>query len=122
MFFSNSIANKKGFLHRPALFRGWTGGADREAGSWQTDAVQTHEHDIPTWTGLPGARAVMHDDEGTTCESNRELMSGRFYTYSSGPSGRLSDETRPTNLAVPVCVYLGEAWTHGLDMHTQIDD
>ena len=36
MFFSNSIANKKGFLHRPARFRGWTGagtaGAHHDAG------------------------------------------------------------------------------------------
>ena len=38
MFFSNSIANKKGFLPRPARFRGWTGAG--EAGAWQSDAVR----------------------------------------------------------------------------------
>ena len=39
MFFSNSIANKKGFLPRPARFRGWGLGAG-EAGAWQSDAVR----------------------------------------------------------------------------------
>ena len=40
MFFSNSIANKKGFLPRPARFRGWSGAAGREAGAWQGDAIR----------------------------------------------------------------------------------
>lgn len=39
MFFSNSIANKKGFLPRPAPFRAWTG-RSREAGSWATDQMR----------------------------------------------------------------------------------
>ena len=39
MFFSNSIANRKGFLPRPALFRAWTG-RSREAGSWATDQMR----------------------------------------------------------------------------------
>ena len=39
MFFSNSIANKKGFLPRPARFRAWTG-RSREAGSWATDQMR----------------------------------------------------------------------------------
>lgn len=40
MFFSNSIANKKGFLPRPARFRAWTLGAGREAESWATDQMR----------------------------------------------------------------------------------
>lgn len=40
MFFSNSIANRKGFLPRPALFRGWTPGAG-EAGVCATDTGRT---------------------------------------------------------------------------------
>ena len=39
MFFSNSIANRKGFLPRPARFRAWTG-RSREAGSWATDQMR----------------------------------------------------------------------------------
>ena len=81
--------------------------ADREAGSWQTDTVQVHEHDIPTGTSAPGGRAVLNDDEGFMCESNRLLVTGRFYTYPDGPSGRLASETRPVNIAVPIILYLG---------------
>ena len=40
MFFSNSIANKKGFLPRPARFRGWTQGTEDNAGGWQNDTVR----------------------------------------------------------------------------------
>ena len=40
MFFSNSIANKKGFLPRPARFRAWTQGAG-EAGVCATDTGRT---------------------------------------------------------------------------------
>ncbi len=49
MFFSNSIANKKGFLPRPAPFRGWTGGGGREAGSWQADAIREIN---ANWSGI----------------------------------------------------------------------
>ena len=40
MFFSNSIANRKGFLPCLSPFRAWTSGAGREAGSWATDQMR----------------------------------------------------------------------------------
>ena len=107
MFFSNSIANRKGFLPRPALFRAWTSGAGREAGSWQSDALQSHEHDIPTYAGISGTRATLIDDKGNLNQSNITLDVGRFYTYPTGPSGRIAAESRPVNISVPAILYLG---------------
>ena len=107
MFFSNSIVNRKGFLPRPALFRAWTGGGDREAGSWQSDALQSHEHDIPTYAGISGTRATLIDDKGNLNQSNIALDVGRFYTYPTGPSGRIAAESRPVNISVPAILYLG---------------
>ena len=107
MFFSNSIANKKGFLPRPAPFRAWTGGGGREAGSWQSDALQSHEHDIPTYAGISGTRATLIDDKGNLNQSNITLDVGRFYTYPTGPSGRIAAESRPVNISVPAILYLG---------------
>ena len=109
MFFSNSIANRKGFLPRPALFRAWTGGGDREAGSWQSDALQSHEHFIPTYAGISGTRATQLDDSGRASEANIVLDAGQYYTYSYGPSGRFADETRPVNIAIPAILYLGSS-------------
>ena len=88
-------------------FRAWTGGGDREAGSWQSDALQSHEHDIPTYAGISGTRATLIDDKGNLNQSNITLDVGRFYTYPTGPSGRIAAESRPVNISVPAILYLG---------------
>ena len=115
MFFSNSIANKKGFLPRPARFRAWTGGAGREAGSWQVDTIEIS----PT---LESAISSYDADSPVQLYRNgrvedKELISG--IPWSSVPGGdmmnrnryistqRQSAETRPVNIAVPVILYLG---------------
>lgn len=89
------------------FFRAWTGGGDREAGSWQSDALQSHEHDIPTYAGISGTRATLIDDKGNLNQSNIALDVGRFYTYPTGPSGRIAAESRPVNISVPAILYLG---------------
>ena len=73
----------------------------------QEDAIQSHEHDIPTYTDASGTRAVPRDDSGVNRNPNKNLLAGRFYTYPDGPTGRLADETRPVNIALPVVLYLG---------------
>ena len=90
-------------------FRAWTGGGDREAGSWQSDALQSHEHFIPTYAGISGTRATQIDDSGRASEANIVLDAGQYYTYSYGPSGRFADETRPVNIAIPAILYLGSS-------------
>ena len=119
MFFSNSIANRKGFLPRPALFRAWTSGAGREAGSWQQDAVETgitsvycepmggHGDNYPATVTLEG-NVSLHDtgyadsiivymtDIGTP------VVHRRYYI-----NQRQALETRPVNIAQPSIIYLG---------------
>ena len=100
-------------LYTPQLgnqfFRAWTSGAGREAGEIQSDAVQRHEHFIPTYAGISGTRATQIDDSGRASEANIVLEAGQYYTYSYGPSGRFADETRPVNIAIPVILYLGSS-------------
>ena len=107
-----NAANPTG-LYVPKLsdqfFRGWTSGAGREAGEIQSDAVQRHEHFIPTYAGISGTRATQIDDSGRASEANIVLDAGQYYTYSYGPSGRFADETRPINIAIPVILYLGSS-------------
>ena len=108
--FRPNAANPTG-LYVPKLsdqfFRAWTGGGGREAGSWQSDALQSHEHDIPTYAGISGTRATLIDDKGNLNQSNITLDVGRFYTYPTGPSGRIAAESRPVNISVPAILYLG---------------
>ena len=107
-----NAANPTG-LYVPNLseqfFRAWTSGAGREAGEIQSDAVQRHEHFIPTYAGISGTRATQIDDSGRASEANIVLDAGQYYTYSYGPSGRFADETRPVNIAIPVILYLGSS-------------
>ena len=111
MFFSNSIANKKGFLPRPARFRAWTSGAGREAGSWQKFAVET---------GITGAR-TSRDNYGNMSASLlgnvtqntisvtwiSAYTSGSISPYEFTSQQTMANETRPSNISVPVIVYLG---------------
>ena len=91
------------------FFRAWTSGAGREAGEIQSDAVQRHEHFIPTYAGISGTRATQIDDSGRASEANTAFDAGQYYTYSYGPSGRFADETRPVNVAIPVILYFGSS-------------
>ena len=114
MFFSNSIANKKGFLPRPAPFRGWTGGAGREAGSWQGDAVQTGitTMTIRALSGGSGSLAGPAAMQGNITISsvgyaNAIAPEANETAYLATVNQRVAPETRPVNVSLPVCMYLG---------------
>ena len=113
-----NAANPTG-LYVPKLgdqfFRAWTGGAGREAGSWQVDTIEIS----PT---LESAISSYDADSPVQLYRNgrvedKELISG--IPWSSVPGGdmmnrnryistqRQSAETRPVNIAVPVILYLG---------------
>ena len=118
MFFSNSIANKKGFLPRPARFRGWTGGAGREAGSWQGDAIRnvTGSAGIGGQTGIAYPLA-MDGNTGALCPQGEKGTHSLSTMTSVNTYGGLvfdashvvptAAENRPVNIAVPVILYLG---------------
>ena len=100
-------------------FRGWTGGAGREAGSWQQDAVETgitsvycepmggYGDNYPATVTLEG-NVSLHDtgyadsiivymtDIGTP------VVHRRYYI-----NQRQALETRPVNIAEPSIIYLG---------------
>ena len=118
MFFSNSIANRKGFLPRPALFRGWTLGAGREAGSYQGDAIReiTGQTPLSRMGSLrvgdnpaSGALALRVDPLLGLLGTNGDT-SFNIYGELSISAARVvptADENRPANVALPVALYLG---------------
>ena len=80
----------------------------RLPGTTQRDAMQSHEHYIPTYAGIAGMRSSLRDDDGVLSEANFSLSnSGLYYTYDIGPTGNIAIETRPANIAIPLCIYLG---------------
>ena len=113
MFFSNSIANRKGFLPRPALFRAWTLEAGREAGSYQGDAIRnlngsvgnTLRGGVITDTGVfvsHQATYAMRAQDGGALPIYIE-----GFNFYAAEQVSTAPENRPTNVAVPVILYLG---------------
>ena len=108
MFFSNSIANKKGFLPRPAPFRAWTGTVG--AGAWHRDemrniAGQVHPYCVKL-LGLGGAfyaeLATGWHSEGTTEETSYRIL--KFDASRVVPTGPV---TVPPHVWQPIILYLG---------------
>ena len=112
MFFSNSIANRKGFLPRPAPFRGWTQGAGREAGSAQGDAARNISANAPYLsTNQIGAQAEgafsWHTLIGPLTLITYETEASGGLSFESSRVVPTAEENRPVNVALPVCIYLG---------------
>lgn len=123
MFFSNSIANRKGFLPRPALFRAWTGVGN--AGGYNApglpniqgvssgdNCLTTHVLSIgPVWTGPLRV--------GYNLESAGEVYERRANPYEGLYGGMQFDASRanaiygasqtvmPASVDLPVITYLG---------------
>ena len=112
MFFSNSIANKKGFLPRPARFRAWTSGTGREAGSAQVDAARNISANAPyISTNQIGAQAKgafsWHTLIGPLTLITYETEASGGLSFESSRVVPTAEENRPVNVALPVCIYLG---------------
>ena len=114
MFFSNSIANRKGFLPRPALFRAWTGTG--EAGSSVTDTGRVATGDLGfhaySASGATGIFAV----SGSGAAANLWVNNGTFgYPKISmdltGAYGveHAGTEFAPIHIHIPVVLYLGNS-------------
>ena len=119
MFFSNSIANKKGFLPRPAPFRAWTGGAGREAGSWQSDAIRELSGRIDlsrmgsayTSEASPSTGVLQIEKDALpgllTSNSASEFWMWGKASFSASRVAPTANENRPANVALPVALYIG---------------
>lgn len=90
------------------LFRAWTLGAGREAGSWQGDAIRTIEAwwDSPAYTSVGGGCAY----NGNYSSGCYQTIDGAAYhTFGVDVSKTVPTavENRPINVALPVILYLG---------------
>lgn len=114
MFFSNSIANRKGFLPRPAFFRAWTG-TGREAGSWMTDTGRTiqgmvnYDHLAPMETS-----GVFSTAPGDGNGYNMSVTSPNYgptnFIIDAGlmwGSDHVGSAFAPEHVLLPVVLYLG---------------
>ena len=108
MFFSNSIANKKGFLPRPARFRAWTQGTGREAGSYQVDAMRTIKAwwDSPAYTSVGGGCAY-NGNRSSGCYQTVDGEAYHTFGFDVSKTVPTAEENRPVNVALPVVLYLG---------------
>ena len=114
MFFSNSIANKKGFLPRPARFRAWVQGGSVQAGAWQEDTVREVYGSMSgrnSWIYVEGKGALA--TTGATDYFLAQISPGGDGVF-SGFDFRLSRSiptgpiTAPPHVWQPVILYLGE--------------
>lgn len=110
-----NAANPTG-LYVPKLsdqfFRAWTGGAGREAGSWQQDAIRnilgqlgsiwSYKNTLP---GGTGALSWTTSGEGGFAASSEITMQG--VTFDASCVVPTAEEDRPVNVALPVILYLG---------------
>ena len=117
MFFSNSIANKKGFLPRPARFRSWTLGAG-EAGvnlvdtgrtltaSWTTGWAQSF---IPTvYTGGAVYAETSTATQASVTATDPVIQPFHVVFDAARVWGEhAATEFSPAHVRLPVILYLG---------------
>ena len=115
MFFSNSIANKKGFLPRPARFRGWTGAGS--AGGYNAPGLPEIEG---TWSGWnimsiaggenAGAFQSHWEAAGSIASATKEAGVWDRLLIKASRSNPLygsSTTVMPASVNLPVILYLG---------------
>ena len=87
------------------FLRCWGPGGDRQAGSWQADAVQGHGHvfyaGVYAGSGQGGGYINFSQRNNSGVVRGPESLDG----YGTA---RIADETRPANLALPCIIYLGQ--------------
>jgi|GEM_PF-2989731 len=96
---------------RGEFIRGWGDGRNvdsgRVLGSAQRDALQTHDHFLPTSTGLGDARWCIPDTIWKASNGNEFPVDGNntaARTYPGSSAGTFASETRPRNVAMLYCI------------------
>ena len=95
----------------PPPFRGWTGGAGRDAGSWQADAIREIN---ANWSGIYSTTTVSSASGAgrfdLTIPECAATGQGEGYAQPSFAASLIvptATENRPVNVALPVILYLG---------------
>ena len=108
MFFSNSIANKKGFLPRLPRFRAWTGGSIEDAGAWHSDETRNITGQFNTTDCAVGGASGAFATSGTgTRAPQTETVSNTVVTFDASRVVPTGPENVPVHVLQPVIIYLG---------------
>ena len=115
MFFSNSIANKKGFLPRPARFRAWAGSGN--AGGYNAPGIPNITGAWSGWNimsieggGPSGAFQSHWEPNGTVALETKTagVWDNLIIDASnSNPVYGSSQTVMPASIDVPCIIYLG---------------
>lgn len=96
------------------LSEAWTQGGDREAGSWEQDAVQMGITDILSRHSANNYLNKTPVVSGAVTEKLNGIPTAVLSLAGSGlemttyhVNQRTAGETRPANIAVPLAIYLG---------------
>ena len=112
MFFSNSIANRKGFLPCLSPFRGWTGAG--EAGTYNAPGLPELLGGFSAYTfdaGMPW-QAITSVDSGMNALTVGSSGGTRYnaFTFRASLSNAIygaSSTVMPPSINLPVILYLG---------------
>ena len=112
MFFSNSIANKKGFLPRPAPFRAWTGAG--EAGKYNASGLPELTGGFSAYCFNDGDpwHAMTSTNSGQNALTVGSSNGTRYtaFTFRASLSNTIygaSSTVMPPSVNLPVILYLG---------------
>ena len=119
MFFSNSIANRKGFLPRPAPFRGWTGagesgrynapGLPEVSGSFGVRGTMIIDNSIIEANGAFRITETSYDVDYASFQVSSNLSS-QGCTFDASRNNTIygaSPTVMPASVDIPICLYLG---------------
>ena len=115
MFFSNSIANKKGFLPRPAPFRAWTGAG--ESGKYNAPGLpdiigkygQIFARPEVAEGPFAGSDIIAENLQGGTDSAIDYLVTVRFRASAANPTYGASATVMPSSINLPIILYMGIA-------------
>ena len=127
MFFSNSIVNRKGFLPRPALFRGWTPGAGGVVGGYNAPGMPEITGTLTAQAGDDGVYEALFSSNRIASSGALAATGGKTFPIGSGTNadagyGALefrasrsssiygaSQTVMPSSINLPIVLYMGIA-------------
>ena len=116
MFFSNSIVNRKGFLPRPALFRGWGQGTGSAGGYNAAGLPEIEGHfdgcDLlgdsrADWSGAFIRDGALYGNVTVAISGVGIELPTTFSARASNPTYGSSATVMPASVNLPVILYLG---------------